>query len=144
MHVMQSALTWACNRYPLVEFIVVRHSVKFTALHLSEGGMFSGTRFCVANSVALPLACTIFASKLRSVHRNTNHDTDHVQKNVQEKTDGGGIEMGKKRQLKSGYLKTQNDVFLRCYSIYDRAQTTHQKATVCKIDAGVSSSVFCW
>ncbi len=63
---------------------MVRHGVKFTALHLSEGGVFSGTRFCVANSVALPLACTIFASKLRSV-KCTRKDI-------------GGIEMWRKKE----------------------------------------------
>ncbi len=50
----------------------------------------------------------------------------------------------KRDRLKSSYLKTQNDVVLRCYSMYDGAQTTHQKATACKIDTSVLSSVLCW
>lgn len=61
------SLTRVSNRNPLVELIVVRHCVKLTAEHLSEGWFIVLAGFCVTGPITLPFSCAILASKLWSV-----------------------------------------------------------------------------
>lgn len=60
-------LTWVSNRNPLVELIVVRHCVKLTAEHLSEGWFIALAGFCVTGPITLPFSGAVLASKLWSV-----------------------------------------------------------------------------
>lgn len=60
-------LTGVGDGNPLVELVVIRHSVKLAAQHLSERGLVVGTGFGVARAVALPLPRAVLAAKLRPV-----------------------------------------------------------------------------
>lgn len=60
-------LTGVGNGNPLVELVVIRHSVKLAAQHLSERGLVARTGFGVTRAVALPLPRAVLAAKLRPV-----------------------------------------------------------------------------
>ncbi len=66
VYVSFCVLTWVCNRNPLVELIVVGHSVKLTAQHLSKCRFVVLTGFCITGAITLPFPSAVFAPELWS------------------------------------------------------------------------------
>lgn len=60
-------LTRVGNRNPLVDLIVIRHSVELAAQHLPKRGLVLLTGFGVACPITLPFPSAVLASKLWSV-----------------------------------------------------------------------------
>lgn len=63
-------LTGVSHRNPLVELIVVRHSVKLTAKHLPKSWRILPTGFCVTCPITLPFPSAVFAPELWSVKKS--------------------------------------------------------------------------
>lgn len=63
-------LTGVSHRNPLVELIVVRHSVKLTAQHLPKSWLILLTGFCVTCPITLPFPSAVLAPKLWSVEKS--------------------------------------------------------------------------
>lgn len=61
-------LTRVDNRNPLVELVVIRHSVKLAAQHLSKGGLVVLAGFGVTRAVPLPFPGAVLTSKLWPVN----------------------------------------------------------------------------
>lgn len=64
------SLTWVSHRNPVVELIVVGHSVKLAAQHLSKGRLLVLAGLCVTSPVALPFSGAILASKFWSMENS--------------------------------------------------------------------------
>lgn len=73
VYLMLWLLTWVRHRYPLVELIVVRHSVKLTAQHLSKRRLILLTGFCVTRPITLPFPRAVLAPELWSVEKQVFH-----------------------------------------------------------------------
>lgn len=54
----------------MIELIVVGHSVKLTAKHLSKGWFILQAGFCVTSPITFPFSSTVFATKLWSVENS--------------------------------------------------------------------------
>lgn len=76
-------LTWVCHRDPLVELIVVRHSVKLTAQHLSKSWYIIWTGLCVTGPVPLSFTGTVLAPKFWPVEKSSTLWTNKLKKKNQ-------------------------------------------------------------